>query len=320
MKKIITTIALAVIVLTGTKPVSAGTEQTGSKLKGNITISGAFALYPLAVKWGEEFKKLHPGVNFDIQAGGAGKGMTDVLSGTVTFGMLSRDVRPEEIEKGAVLFPTAKDAVLPTFAATNPHAKRIAERGVTLEEFKKVFIDQTITTWGQLLGVKDDTKIKVYVRSDAAGAAESWSKGIGGKTQEDLKGVAVFADPGLLGAVIKEKYSIGFNNIGFAYNIKANKLNPGVGIVPIDVNNNGKIDPDENFYGSVKTLMKAIVDGKYPSPPARALFFVTKGQPTDEATKAFLRWILTEGQKYVNEMGYVRLNKATLEKSLNTLK
>lgn len=191
---------------------------------------------------------------------------------------------------------------------------------MTLEEFKAIFIDQTITTWGQLLGNNDNNKIKVYVRSDAAGAAESWSKGIGGNTQEDLKGIAVFADPGLLGAVIKDKYSIGFNNIGFAYNIKANKLNQGVGVVPIDLNGNKKIDPEENFYGSVKTIMKAIVDGRYPSPPARALFFVSKGQPKDDATKAFLRWVLTEGQKYVNEMGYVKLNKATLENALKTLK
>lgn len=38
----------------------------------NITISGAFALYPLAVKWRKEYKKLHPEVRIDIVAGGAG--------------------------------------------------------------------------------------------------------------------------------------------------------------------------------------------------------------------------------------------------------
>ena len=39
-------------------------------LRGKITISGAFALYPLVVKWAEEFQKLHPGVIVNVSAGG----------------------------------------------------------------------------------------------------------------------------------------------------------------------------------------------------------------------------------------------------------
>jgi len=31
-----------------------------------ITVSGAFALYPMVIRWGEEFTKLNPGVQFDI--------------------------------------------------------------------------------------------------------------------------------------------------------------------------------------------------------------------------------------------------------------
>jgi len=39
-------------------------------LSGTISISGAFALYPITVKWADEFKKLHPNVKFNISAGG----------------------------------------------------------------------------------------------------------------------------------------------------------------------------------------------------------------------------------------------------------
>ena len=42
------------------------------ELKGEIQLSGAFALYPMAVKWAEEFRKIHPKVRIDISAGGAG--------------------------------------------------------------------------------------------------------------------------------------------------------------------------------------------------------------------------------------------------------
>src|SRR5258708_1316859 len=83
-------------------------------LRGKISMSGAFALYPLAVTWGEEYHKLYKHVTFDIQAGGAGKGITDALSGTVDAGMVSRAVTAEETAKGAWLLTVAKDAVVAT--------------------------------------------------------------------------------------------------------------------------------------------------------------------------------------------------------------
>src|SRR5512143_3247810 len=95
----------------------------GGGLKGTITASGAFALYPLMVKWGEEYQKLHPGVQFDISAGGAGKGMTDALGGQVDIGMVSRSIKPEEVQKGAYWVAVTKDAVFPPINAKNPVLK-----------------------------------------------------------------------------------------------------------------------------------------------------------------------------------------------------
>ena len=97
------------------------TEAPGADgLKGTITASGAFALYPMVIRWGEEFTKLHPGVQFDISAGGAGKGMADTLSGAVDIGMVSRDIAPEEEAQGAYWVSVTKDAVFPAVNAQNP--------------------------------------------------------------------------------------------------------------------------------------------------------------------------------------------------------
>ncbi|MEI6749015.1 MAG: substrate-binding domain-containing protein, partial [Bacteroidota bacterium] len=85
-------------------------NDLNSKLKGRISISGAFALYPITVKWAEEFQKLHPNVQIDVSAGGAGKGMTDALSQMIDIGMFSRGVSEEEIRKGAWFIALTKDA------------------------------------------------------------------------------------------------------------------------------------------------------------------------------------------------------------------
>lgn len=89
-------------------------------LKGTINISGAFALYPITIKWAQEFKKVHPNVVFNISAGGAGKGITDALSGLVDIGLASRDINPAEVKKGAYTIYVTKDAVVPTFNTGNP--------------------------------------------------------------------------------------------------------------------------------------------------------------------------------------------------------
>jgi phosphate transport system substrate-binding protein len=56
-------------------------------------------------------------------------------------------------------------------------------------------------------------------------------------------------------------------------------------------------------------LIDAITSGKYPSPPARDLYLVSKGKPQKELVTRFLKWILSDGQKFVNEAGYIALSK-----------
>ena len=67
-------------------------------------------------------------------------------------------------------------------------------------------------------------------------------------------------------------------------------------------------------------LIDAIAKGKYPSPPARDLYFVTKGKPTNKLVVEFLKWILADGQRYVNETGYINLSKEIINKGVINLK
>ncbi len=158
------------------------------ELSGNLSISGAWALYPMALKWVEEFQKLYPGVKIDVQAGGAGKGIADALAGMVDIGMVSRNINPAEIEKGAFPIAVTKDAVVPTLNAKNPLVAEILKRGVKQEEFVGIWITGTIKTWNELTGAKESVPLHVYTRSDACGAADTWAAYLG-KRQEDLGGV-----------------------------------------------------------------------------------------------------------------------------------
>jgi phosphate transport system substrate-binding protein len=295
-----------IILSSGCNNSPEGGRNKKGELKGTISISGAFALYPMGVKWAEEFQKINPLVKIDISAGGAGKGMTDVLSGMVNLAMLSREINQSEIDQGAWFLAVTKDAVLPTINNQNPVLDELLKKGLTKEMFQEIYLSGNTFTWGEFLDSPDQDKINVYTRSDACGAAEMWGKYLG-KNQESLKGVGVFGDPGIADAVKNDKYGIGFNNVIYAFDIKSRKKYEGMEVIPIDLNGNRLIDAEEDFYGSLDTIMRAIQTNKYPSPPARDLYLVSKGKPTNPVVLAFLEWILTDGQQYVHEGGYVQL-------------
>ena len=287
-------------------------------LQGTITISGAFALYPMMVKWAEEFQKIHPQVKIDISAGGAGKGMTDVLGGLVDIAMISRQIYSEEVNQGAVGVAVVKDAVVPAVNKDNPVLADLLTKGVTKKTFMNIWIFGNVTTWGEVVGRPDvTTKINVYTRSDSCGAADTWALYFGNK-QADLKGVGVYGDPGIAQAVQNDPMGIGYNNVNYAYDNSTDLPVTGLVIVPIDLNENGEVDANEKFYDTRTQLLEAITLGTYPSPPARDLYIVAKDEYKG-ITKEFVKWILTDGQQYVSETGYVKLSQEKLEEELNKL-
>ena len=298
----------------------AGGSKRGSAdgLSGELSLSGAFALYPLAVQWTAEFQAENPGVKVDISAGGAGKGMTDVLAGVVDFGRVSREVYPPEQAKGAVGFAVAKDAVVPVINAANPKVSELLQRGLSRQTAVRIWVTGEITTWGGVLGTDDTTPLHAYTRSDACGAAETWAAWLGVR-QEDLCGTAVFGDPGLAAAVQKDIYGIGLNNIGYAYDNDTHRPNEGLLVLPIDVDGDGAITDCERFYDTKADIVGAISDDRYPSPPSRNLYLVTNGVPTEPVMKAFLEYVLGKGQSKNEPSGYVGLSQDKVRQSLALL-
>lgn len=321
-KRFLLTICLSALIVSmsiSCKGKSVEATNDGDELNGNISISGAFALYPLAVKWSEEFQKMHPGVRIDLSAGGAGKGMTDVLADVVDLGMVSREVYDAELQKGAVPFATAKDAVVITINADNPFAGELMKKGISKETATKIWITGENVSWGQVLGTNDAPPVHVYTRSDACGAAETFALWMGHK-QEDLRGTAVFGDPGLASAVQADKLAVGLNNIGYAYDEKSRKPNPGLLVVPIDRDNDGVISSDEYFYDTKDDFIAAVSENKYPSPPARDLYLVSHGVPTNPVVVAFLEYVLGDGQCHNVPAGYIGIDEEKLQRGRELLK
>ena len=296
--------------------VSIPNSTNGETLQGDITVSGAFALYPLMLIWADEFQRIHPDVKFEIATGGAGKGMEDILTQQMDIGMVSREVTLDEIAQGAYPILVAKDAVFPMINVENPVVSDLMAQGISHETLVKIFISGEIKTWGQVVGkprIVDE--IHVYTRTETCGAAEIWGMYLG-RGQTDLLGDGRFGDPGIIRALVNDPLGIGYSNQIYAYGL-GDVPPSGTLILPIDLNNNNQAEPDEILDTRQKATF-AVASGLYPAPPSRFLYLVTNGKP-EGVVKTFLEWILIDGQTIVNRLGYVQLPVEQLETSLQRI-
>lgn len=285
-------------------------------LEGTITLSGAWAIYPTAVAWAEAFQKTHPDARIDVSAGGAGKGATDAISGLVDIGMVSREPDPAEIKAGIAPFHILHDAVFPAVSGNNPALAMLLKKGVKKEIWKGMYIDGIVTAWNEVTaGIDMSMPIHLYTRSDSCGAAASWAAYFG-KKQEDLKGIGVYGDPGLLEAAKRDPAGIGYTNFSYVFT-REGPVVQGVVIVPIDSNENGIADKFEIFSNRADAV-RAIESGSYPV--TRKNYFFVKGKP-EGLVKEFIKFALSdEGTEIVNEVGTsLPVPKAEREKTLKAL-
>ena len=145
-----------------------------------------------------------------------------------------------------------------------------------------------------------------------------WAKFAGGSAQDDLQGIGINGEPAMVDTVVKDPMGIGYGNLNSVFDLTSGRVMTGILIPPIDINANGQADADEVFQ--VKDdAFSAVANGKYPSPPARFENLATKGKPTG-LTLAFIEWILTEGQGYLEQAGYVKLTPEQQAESLAKIK
>ncbi len=286
------------------------------ELEGTVTLSGAWAIYPTAVAWAEGFQKLHPKVKIDVSAGGAGKGAADAIAGLVDIGMVSRDPDPSEIKKGIIPVYILHDAVFAVVSDKNPALQDLLKKGVKRQTWVDLYVSGIITTWDEIVGRQVNKPIHLYTRSDSCGAAASWAKYTGNKKQEDLKGVGVYGDPGLLEAAKRDPVGIGYSNFSYVFTREGTVVK-GAKLVPIDSNENGVADSDE-VYETRDNAIKAIRAERYPA--TRKNYFFVKGKPQG-LTKEFIEFALSdEGTKIVDEVGTsLSLPKEEREKVLKEL-
>ena len=314
----------------------------------NMQINGAGATFPNPIysKWFSEYNKLHPNIQINYQSIGSGGGIRQLSNETVFFGATDGPMTNDQILAAPSMilhFPTVLGGVVPVYNIPGVSAdlrfpgKVLAD--IFLGKITK-WNDASITNVNPGINLPNSDIIVVH-RSDGSGTSYifadylakvspdwkktvgvatsvNWPAGVGGKGNEGVAGL-VKQSPGAIGYV-ELIYALQ-NNI--AYGSVQNLAGEYVRASTETVTNaasaaSGKAMPPD-FRVSITNAPGKNV---YPISSFTWLLFYqsAKDKPRARAMVDFMKWALTDGQKYAPELGYAPLPQGVVALEMEALK
>jgi len=311
-----------------------------------VQINGAGATFPTPIytKWFDEYNKLHPNVEINYQSQGSGAGIRQVTNQTVFFGATDGPMTNDQLlaAPGKILhFPTVLGAVVPIYNIPNLKAE-LKFNGQVLAD---IFLGK-ITKWNDPALTKLNpgvnlpaTDITVVHRADGSGTtyiwvdflskispefkskvgvntAVNWPAGLGGKGNEGVAGL-VTQSPGSLGYVeliyaLQNKISYGpvLNMDGEFVKASVESVTAAAAAA------SSKIPPD--FRVSITNA-----PGKGVYPISSFTWLLLYENPKDKAQAKimvdFVKWALTDGQKFASGLGYAPLPAGVVKLEMDAL-
>ncbi|MFA5516106.1 MAG: phosphate ABC transporter substrate-binding protein [Desulfuromonadales bacterium] len=282
--------------------------QKTSGVAGNLNSVGSDTLNNLMTYWAENFRKLYPNVNIQIEGKGSSTAPPALIEGTSQIGPMSRPMKKEEAEKFEAKYgykPTQIGVALDSLAVFVNKDNPI--EALSLTQVDGVFSKtnkrggQEVLTWGDL-GLQGDLAgqpLSIYGRNSASGTygffkEHALKKGDFKDTVKEQPGSA-----SVVLAVTEDKSGIGYSGIGYRTS--------GVKAVALS---------DKEGATAYEPTYENVLEGKYPL--GRMLYlYVAKepNKPLPKMVEEFLKYVLSaEGQQVVVKDGYLPLPAKVAEK------
>ncbi len=309
-----------------------------------ITGGGATFPYPIYSKWFAEYNKLHPNVEINYQSQGSGFGIQQITKRTVFFGASDGPMTQDQLlaAPGRILhFPTVLGADVPVYNIPEVRGE-LKFSGPVLAD---IFLGK-ITKWNDPAlaklnpGVNLPNKdIVVVHRSDGSGTTYIWVDYLSKVSPEFKKRVGVATsvnwpvglggkgNEGVSGQVTQVPYSIGYveliyalqNKIsyGTVQNLSGKFVKAEVASVTAAANAAAKQMPADYRV----SITNAAGDDVYPiSSFTWILMYENPPDKTMAKTMVdFMKWALTDGQKYCADLGYAPLPRNVVDMEMKTL-
>ena len=281
---------------------------------GNLSSVGSDTLANLMTLWAEEYKRIYPNVNIQIQAAGSSTAPPALTEGTSNLGPMSRSMKDKEVESFEKKYgykPTPVRVAIDTIALYVNKDNPI--EGLTLPQVDAIFsatrkcgYPEDITKWGQagLAGAWQARDIQLFGRNSVSGTygyfkEHALCKGDFKDSVNEMPGSA-----SVVQGVATVLSGLGYSGIGYRTS--------GVRAVALAARDGSPL---------VEPSAETAIAGTYPL--SRFLYiYVNKApnQPLAPLEREFIKMVLSKiGQQVVVKDGYIPLPAATVEEELKRI-
>mgnify|MGYP004552180233 CR=1 FL=1 len=122
--------------------VSEGETYAPAGLSGTVTLAGSTSVAPVMEVLADKYKELNSGVTIEIQQSGSSAGITSAIEGVCSFGMSSRELKPDEASR-LTCVKMAMDGI----AVIVNNANSVSD--LTSEQVRQIFMGE-LTDWNKL--------------------------------------------------------------------------------------------------------------------------------------------------------------------------
>lgn len=273
-------------------------------------------LYALASTWADEYSTVTAGMRVKVIMASDNKEIEDFIRRGM-FGFVSARNYPGIRNEPGWNTVVGRDIIVPVINNQNPALENINQRGVSADMLLRVMNSKSSEKWNSIVPDSENRPVNYYWFKDESIIAGL--TGFLGADKINLAGKEVTDGEALIAAIRKDPYGIGFCKLTAVADFKNQTLADGLSLLPIDKNKNGTLDYSENIYGDFNQLLRGIWIGKFPRPLYSNIYAACINQPEGEASVAFLKWVLTDGQKFLYDNGYNDLLLTERQKSVDRL-
>jgi glycine cleavage system H lipoate-binding protein/ABC-type phosphate transport system substrate-binding protein len=267
----------------------------------SIRVLSSPDLYNLSLKWAGEYNKIFPETKIKVISVNYEK-ITDNFLDQGEIGFVSNEYSSGFESESIWKIVVGRDVIVPVINSNNPFFSDISQKGISPAGYARFFENKDSMNWGTLLKGKQNSTANFYFYND-----ESILKGISQflKTEKTkIHGIEAESSEEMISAIRKDPYAIGFCKMINILDPENQTLVENISIAPIDRNGNGEIDYNEMIYDDLNSFNRGVWIGKYPKALFSSIYSVSSKAPKNDSEIAFLKWVVTDGQKYLISNGF----------------
>jgi glycine cleavage system H lipoate-binding protein len=290
------------------------TEKGSTSSQEVIQVMSTPDLHELVSKWVHEYSSLNPEVKINIIQGNPDN---TFLKGDENIGFISNDPASVISFNDNWNMAVGREVIVPVINAGNPLLSEILKTGISQPSFARIIGNMDKKSWGTLVASGNKIPVHLYMVDD--GYLKDGVTRFLGVDKIPEGGFTIGSRDDIVKAIQNDPYALGFCKIIQIMGNDNQKLVDNIRLLPIDKNNNGSLEYMEDIYGDPEMFLRGVWIGKYIKALYSNVYAVRNVKPIRESDRAFLSWIVSDGQQYMKTSGFSGLVRSESQSQLSKI-